>query len=342
MANAVERGAQPESRRAGDAALIESLHQQLLAALRPVFAGAVAADLIDYPDHYNVGDAALWLGERAILRELGVRTHSAATRATYRVEHLRADGPLVILGGGNFGGLYPTHHQLHLAVLAAFPGRPLIQLPQSLHYAGEPERDELRRAVADHGATTLVFRDRRSFELGRRDFDCEVILAPDMAFALGALRRRPPERARVAQMRTDKESAVTAIQAGTFDWLTARATEPVAIFDQAYRYSARLQRASDRAWVRRVFLGTCDAYARANLRRGVAMLSAGQRLYTDRLHGHILACLLGVEHVVVNDRHGKIEAMWDTWTSAFECAHFVRSWDEVGSDPCADADLVVP
>jgi pyruvyl transferase EpsO len=332
MGNAVERGTRPESRREGDSALTKSLHRQLLAALGPVFAGAVAADLIDYPDHYNVGDAALWLGERAMLRELGVRIRSAATRTTYRAERLRADGPLVILGGGNFGGLYPTHHRLHLAVLAAFPGRPLVQLPQSLHYAGEPQREELRRAVADHGTTTLVFRDRRSFELGRRDFDCEVILAPDMAFALGALRRRPPERALVAQMRTDNESAVTSIQAGTFDWLTARASEPVAIFDRVYRYSARLQRASDRTWARRVFLGTCDAYARANLRRGVAMLGAGQHLYTDRLHGHILACLLGVEHTVVNDRHGKIEAMWDTWTSAFDCARYVRSWDEVDGD----------
>jgi exopolysaccharide biosynthesis protein PssK len=332
MANSVEPGSRSQSRREGDAALIESLHQRLVAALGPVFGGAVEADLIDYPDHYNVGDAALWLGERAILRELGVRTRGAATRATYRAERLRADGPLVILGGGNFGGLYPTHHRLHVEVLAAFTGRPLIQLPQSLHYAGEEQRDELRRAVAEHGATTLVFRDSRSFELGRRDFDCEVILAPDMAFGLGALRRRPPERALVAQMRTDKESAVTATQAGTFDWLTARATESVAVFDRLYRYNARLQRASDRAWVRQVFIGTCDAYARANLRRGVAMLSAGQRLYTDRLHGHILACLLGVEHTVVNDRHGKIEAMWDTWTSAFDCAHFARSWDEVESD----------
>lgn len=332
MADALDRSTRADSRRGSDAALVEALHQQLLAALRPVLAGAATADLIDYPDHYNVGDAALWLGQRAILRELGVRAASAATRTTYRAERLRADGPLVVLGGGNFGGLYPTHHRLHLAVLAAFPGRPLIQLPQSLHYAGERQREELRRAVADHGATTLIFRDRRSFELGRRDFDCDVLLAPDMAFALGSLRRRAPERELVTQMRTDRESAVTAIGAGTFDWLTARPGEPVAVFDRLYRYSARLERASDRAWVRRVFLGTCDAYARANLRRGVTMLSAGRRLYTDRLHGHILACLLGIDHTVVNDRHGKIEAMWDTWTAAFACARFARSWREVDSE----------
>jgi pyruvyl transferase EpsO len=82
--------------------------------------------------------------------------------------------------------------------------------------------------------------------------------------------------------------------------------------------------------MRTVFLSLSDMFAKANLRRGGSMLSRGEHLVTDRLHGHILACLLGVDHVVVNDRYGKIEAMWHTWTNRFSCARFAPTWAEVG------------
>ena len=292
---------------------------------------ACVTDLVDYPDHYNVGDAALWLGQRAVLDALGVRAASVSTRSTYDRRRLRAEGPIVVLGGGNLGGLYATHHELKLSVLTDFPGRAIIQLPQSLHYAGERQRDELRRAVARHGATTLILRDQHSFDLARRDFDCPVKLAPDMAFGLDVLHARPARSLMAVQVRTDKESAGPFERAGVevFDWLEAQPHEYVAAYQGLHRLVSRAVRRSDTRAMRAVFLAMCDKFGRANLRRGIAMLSIGERLVTDRLHGHVLACLLGVDHVVVNDRFGKIEAMWRTWTHKFACAQFSATWAEV-------------
>lgn len=317
------------SRSPSDVRLIDELREALLAAVRGALGGAQVVDLVDYPDHYNVGDAALWLGERAALRALGVRVASVTTRSTYDPRRLRADGPIVILPGGNLGGLYATHHQLKLSVLADFPGRPVIQLPQSLRYAGETQREELRRAVDQHGATTLILRDRPSYEIAQRDFDCEVVLAPDMALALGPLRAGHPRRPFVVQARTDKESAgpIARHDVATVDWLEASRVEPVAAFSVAHRLVSRASAASDMGATRAALLAASDGFARANLRRGIGMLSLGERVLTDRLHGHILAALLGIEHIVVNDQFGKIESMWNTWTSRFDCATFEPTWE---------------
>jgi pyruvyl transferase EpsO len=251
-----------------------------------------------------------------------------STRTTYDRRRLRADGPIIVLGGGNLGGLYATHHQLKLSVLADFPGRPVIQLPQSLRFAGERERDQLRRAVAQHGATTLILRDQDSFERAQRDFDCPVRLAPDMAFGLDTLHRQPARIPVAVQVRTDKESAGPAGAPGieAFDWLEATPYEPVVWYQGLHRLTSRAIQHVDSRLMRQAFLVACDAFGRANLRRGVAMLSRGERLVTDRLHGHILACLLDVDHVVVNDRFGKIEAMWHTWTHRFSRARFSPTW----------------
>ncbi|HTX09590.1 MAG TPA: polysaccharide pyruvyl transferase family protein [Solirubrobacteraceae bacterium] len=323
---------------AGDRRLVAELRENLIRTVGEVVGAAHVTDLVDYPDHYNVGDAALWLGQRTVLGELGVQVASVSTRSTYDRSRLRADGPIIVLGGGNLGGLYATHHELKLSVLADFPGRPVIQLPQSLHYSGEQERDDLRRAIARHGATTLILRDQQSFALARRDFDCPVKLAPDMAFGLDALDARPPRSPVAVQVRTDKESAGSAQRADVevFDWLEARPYEYIAAYQGLHRLFSRGIGRSDSRAMRAAFLAMCDKFAKANLRRGIAMLSTGERLVTDRLHGHVLACLLGVDHVVVNDRFGKIEAMWRTWTHRFTCAQFASTWaeaDEMLSHP---------
>lgn len=328
---ATDRELKQHHREAGDRQLAAELRSTLVACVGDAVGQACTADLVDYPDHYNVGDAALWLGQRAVLRQLGVRTASVSTRSTYDRRRLRGDGPIILLGGGNLGGLYATHHQLKLAVLADFPGRPVVQLPQSLRFAGEQQRDELRHAVARHGATTLILRDQESFELAQREFDCPVRLAPDIAFGLSPLRARRPRSPMAVQIRTDKESAGTAHSAGLqpFDWLEARPYEYVVACHGVHRIVSRAARHNDAPPTRAALLAICDMFAKANLLRGIAMLSAGERLVTDRLHGHILACLLGVDHVVVNDQYGKIEAMWRTWTSRFSCARFAPTWADV-------------
>jgi pyruvyl transferase EpsO len=44
------------------------------------------------------------------------------------------------------------------------------------------------------------------------------------------------------------------------------------------------------------------------------LLSRGRVVITDRLHGHVLATLLGLPHCVMDSQYGKVRALWDTWT----------------------------
>ncbi|WP_199846002.1 hypothetical protein, partial [Streptomyces europaeiscabiei] len=62
-------------------------------------------------------------------------------------------------------------------------------------------------------------------------------------------------------------------------------------------------------------LAAYDGLARLQLARGCRLLSAGRVAVTDRLHGHVLALLLSLPHVLVADRYGKIRSYWDTWTT---------------------------
>src|SRR3546814_13361207 len=52
--------------------------------------------------------------------------------------------------------------------------------------------------------------------------------------------------------------------------------------------------------------------------RGLAMLSTGERVVTDRLHAHILSLLLDIPHVLLDNSYGKVAGFADQWTGDYD------------------------
>ncbi len=66
--------------------------------------------------------------------------------------------------------------------------------------------------------------------------------------------------------------------------------------------------------------------------RGCRLLGRSRVVVTDRLHGHVLCALLGIPHVVLDDRFGKIRSLWETWTADWPSAAWAGSAaDALGS-----------
>jgi exopolysaccharide biosynthesis predicted pyruvyltransferase EpsI len=274
--------------------------------------------LVDHPDHDNIGDSAIWVGEIRLFRDLGVgRPIYAASHNNFDAEALRRaapDGPIFIHGGGNFGDLYPEFHAFKLSILRDFPGRRIVQLPQSLHFRDPDAIARTAAAIRAHGDFRLMVRDHQSLAFAQSNFDCEVSLAPDAAFGLGPLQRAAPLSIPVLQFRRrDQESAADPVL-GAVDW---PAEDPEAM--QALRWPSRLESLAAGVWGRnaRQVLGL-NRLADHRLARGVALLSQAEAVVCDRLHVHILCVLLGLPHVFLDNSTGKIGAYHAAWTS--DCA----------------------
>jgi exopolysaccharide biosynthesis predicted pyruvyltransferase EpsI len=317
--------------------LVAGLAEQVTADVVAALGGATECGLVDFPRYLNVGDSVIWAGQRALLRRSGVEVVAAADKFAYSPRKLRrqlgAGRPLLINGGGNFGDLYTSHQELRERVFADFADRPIIQLPQSINFQEQAALDRTRRLIAEHGRVTLLVRDRRTLAFAEEHFEARVALTPDAAFGLGGLPRPTPSRPVARQARTDKELADEGRPTeGTFDWL-ARPEDP-----REARVLKRLERGL------RVFSGgrghatplvpahltlaAYDRYAGWNVQRGCAMLGRGERVITDRLHGHIMCVLMGIPHVVLNDRYGKIRDFYDAWTHELPTARLAADLEE--------------
>jgi pyruvyl transferase EpsO len=283
--------------------------------------------LLDFPNHQNVGDSAIWAGEMAYLRRHWRRDPSyvcerdnidwtALTRAV-------PSGPILIQGGGNFGDIWPAHQYFREEVLTRYPGRTVIQLPQSLQFNDPSSLRRTAQVIARHKSFVLLVRDQASYDLASDNFECLVRLCPDMAFCLGQLARPiRPTHSFVFLLRTDKEAASTsereplkaASDALVEDW----PSETAYTYRRAKMMSwlgalASLDRRqlSPMAWRLRYY----DQLANLRIGRGMTLISRGRQLISDRLHAHIIGTLLDVPQVMLDNNYGKIGRFINTWKS---------------------------
>lgn len=328
--------------------LLADIRHRIRVTIDAVIPAGAEVGLLNFPNHRNSGDSALWLaaGDLLTTRPATVAYRSAWNtfdRASFerRVPH----GPVVLNAGGNFGDLYPGGQQaLREHVLATMTDRPIIQLPQSIHFEDVANRDRVARLVAAHGRTTILCRDERSVEIARRHFDATVAFCPDLVFWLGPLARPAPPVVDIVWLsRTDPERHFVPPDAErgveVFDWLHPLPGEPVWPAGARWPYTINQRLiaglgaagagAPDRAWFPatrgRVAAPTFDLVAQGWVDRAVRLLGRGHVVVTDRLHAHVLALLAGIPSVVLDNSYGKVHGVIRTTTIDSPLTHLATS-----------------
>lgn len=311
--------------------LIAALQHRVLTTLGPLIEGRRHIAMLEFPNYPNVGDSAIYLGQLAALEALGRRSRFVSDLGTYSARELArwvtSDDVILLTGGGSFGDLWPTAQTMREDILRSFPHVRIVQLPQTMYFASEDALQRARAAVGAHPDVTLLVRDERSLDLARRAFDAPAQLCPDMAFALGALRRQGrPSRDVQWLLRTDQESAVPRERRVTSDDWTDE--PPSVLRSLSYALMGAVRRPRVQSLARRLLMQLYPALARQRLARGRRVLEQGRVVVTDRLHAHILSLLSGIPHVVLDNSYGKLSSHFTTWMRDVDGVAWASSGDE--------------
>jgi exopolysaccharide biosynthesis predicted pyruvyltransferase EpsI len=349
--------------RPATAALVERLAAQAQTALAAQIPSGSRCALLGYPNHRNPGDHAIWIGAKALLRSLGAEVVYECDWQTYSRPVLAAaveDGAVIVFtGGGNFGDLWPLTQELRERILTDFQGVRTVQLPQSIHFELDENRDRVRRLLQAHGNVTLLVRDQQSLRLAQDAFEVPVLLAPDLAFAaaIEPLNAEPAvELLWIA--RDDKESRncnPTGVPVNTArrDWMApvpgeAQLADEPPIPDPVSELIALNRRLTQAAadderarWDWRRLAETRDALSQYRVAHACLVLRRGRIVVTDRLHAHVFSLMLGIPSVVTDNSYGKVRAAYETLTRGSDLARWAdtpaealavaRRWlDELG------------
>jgi pyruvyl transferase EpsO len=319
--------------------LVDEFQRSIEAVLVPLISGhEQRICLLDLPEFPNVGDQLITLGELAFLEK-------AFPKASLRFfdHHIYSEkcDPLIeecsiilLHGGGNFGDIWPYQQMFRENILAKFSHKRIIQFPQSIRFSTQEQISRCSAVIAKAQDFHLMARDGISAAFAREHFDCPVHLIPDMAFFLPPVARLPPTRDVVCLFRSDEEAVAdhAAIEAVVAQSVASHAvvdwnSESPSLIKTLDKLFAKFTRASPRlTWpIQRLMLSTRRRYALQRLKVGIALLSDGRVVVTDRLHAHILACLLGLPNFFFNSLDGKASALYRSWTHREPLAKLVES-----------------
>lgn len=315
------------------AELRSELEHDLTAAI-----GASTVAYVNFPNIGNLGDSVIYSGAREALRRIGTDVALAVEPAAYRrrlvLNAVGARGTILIHGGANFGDIYRTQPQqtVRSRILRDFPDARVIQLPQTIYFRDPSSSTEFLDRCRAHRDLTIMVRDRLSIDR-LEALGLEATLVPDLAFGLGPLGRPPASGDLAWILREDVERSFEpgSLDRSAQDWPSGadqRAGETGSILGWDLALVRGLNRAREHApqRLRRPIHGLAQSRYGAIARRRVelarALVAAGEVLITDRLHAHILACLMGIPNVVLDNSYGKNRGLFDAWTNRYATARF--------------------
>lgn len=307
--------------------------------LRPLLRKGSKVALLDFPNHNNVGDNAIWLGEKVALRKIGVSVVYQCDLYSFSESALRRrlgkDGIVLLHGGGNLGSVWPEHQMFRERIIELFPDIKIIQLPQSVHFDDDVRKSQFGKIARAHPDFHILVRDNVSLQI-LKPLGLKVETCPDMALALGPVVIGDKPVVDVVWLaRSDHEAIATekdemSVSAEKLDWLHG---EPGRFYSKfGARITVRLRRFVQKSFKHSRFLrdhvwransAFFDTLAQRRFQRGLRILSRGKIVVTDRLHGHILSTLLGKPQVLFDNHYRKIGNYLDCFSSPQEPIFYV-------------------
>lgn len=340
------------------------LHQALDEALVSIKTFKHCA-LLAYPDHYNIGDHMIWLGEVLYLTDvLGIKVKYAASIDAFsakEIDETIGKVPILLHGGGNLGDLWSYYQEFYERIISEYHDRPIVILPQSIRFAHEKR---LKRAIEifnAHPNLTLIARENQSYEFARKHFhNCKIFKAPDLALHLinmPGLLWEPKRKDHILYLsRRDGElnpiSSLESIAIPNLiveDWASYRyKNSPSARSIQGITQLIRegwqqgtvipLEWLSRQLWQRfHPYVAKFEALYNPSLHRkswnfihnGVYQFKQHRLIITNRLHGHILCLILGIPHVLLTNVYHKNESFYQTWTYQVPFCRFVKEASQI-------------
>lgn len=304
--------------------------------------------LLDLPYHVNIGDLLIWQGELTFLKhEVAHKMLGYYNQSTFGFPKLKKDTIILLHGGGNFGDVWRRSQEFRLEVIRRYPDNRIVIFPQSVYYSTDSLAEVDAERFAEHIDITICARDKVSYEYLCRFFTNTILCIPDMAFCIDNAFFKPyiqeETKDNLFFKRTDHEFRNVKVDfiEGKYDTADWPGTDPLSPFIKyLYLSMVGVQRLRKKnvlcrflacalsCCVNKIFMHIVRPQY---IGRGVQFISQYKNIFTTRLHGLILAHLLGKNIMIVSNSNGKLENYYKSWLKECDNIKIRNCWHEYGT-----------
>jgi pyruvyl transferase EpsO len=283
---------------------------------------------IDIPMHDNIGDLLIMQGTLAFFKKKGLSPKTTSTAWAFDPAWVKPGDILVFHGGGNFGDLYTNINELREEIIGRFPNNRIVMMPQTIFFSSDESRDRSAAAFRRHPDVHIFVRDKVSQRIATQ-FSDHVYLVPDMAHQLYPLAgsQRGQGVLRIERVDVEKPVVPESLKHLKFDTRTDW-VEVIGAEKRWINLGWRLQGSFiARGWQTcRKLLGPVYwvPVAQRFSSKAVDLFSRHDHIVTDRLHGHILSCLMDKKNTVIDNSYGKNSTYINEWTAGSDLVQLVK------------------
>ena len=297
---------------------LEDMYKRASSGFSELHSGVTDLVLTDFPDHANVGDSAIFLGEHSFWQTNNIDVHSIYSLQVAKPSIYDSQVPVFIHGGGNLGDLYPIHNE-HRYKLAENlrDDTLLVQYPQSVHFSTKEARLEFDSRMAKRSQLRIAVRDNESYKLLESSVS-DLYLIPDAVHLLGKIPSAEPHKSKIRLLRQDSETTGSLNNNDARDWGGDGFLVAASWWLSWRSYNLGVGQAAfhrgNQWWLSR---------AEKRFLRGVELLASAEVVETDRLHAMLIALQLGRKVIVHDNAQGKISKYVKTWFTDFHPENLV-------------------
>lgn len=312
---------------------MHELQSSIVQQLAPIIGEEVC--LLDTPNHRNSGDHLIWQGEIDFLRAQGIHKFYSCSYHYFNPKKLRKGTTILLHGGGNFGDIYPAHQNFRKHIVSQFKNHNIVVLPQTAFYQ---DRENLKKDATifnAHPNLTICARDSVTYELLASELTCNILLMTDMAFCSNYEGNKLTEKGKTLLIqRLDVEKTSFDISyleqirhLTTSDWPSFQQHDYLK--DKFRGLNSKISKLLINIGLRSFInddYGVFTTDKRENhVQEAIHFLRPYELVITNRLHGFILAYLMGIPTIILNNSYGKNVNFYNSWLKEQKNVYFASN-----------------
>lgn len=275
------------------------------------------------PDYGNVGDIAIYFAQVELLQKFYKAENiiSISVQDTYKYaksikRNITLNDAIYLVGGGNFGGLYPAADYGRLFILKYFKKYKIVSFPQTITEASNYSFiSKYIKAFSSCVNCYLFLREKKSYELACQYFsktEIKIYLVPDIVFSLKKTIPMNSERdsAIILSLRKDKEGLLSEKD-------KTYIKEKLKLLHFSFQEIDTIVDNYNSSDKEKYFQYILKNYSQAKM------------VITDRLHGMIFAYITRTPCIVFDNNNGKIKNTYSLWLKDCKYICFAEDFGEL-------------
>lgn len=275
--------------------------------------------IIGTPNHGNLGDYAIYVAEREILRKHFPDCNIFAVNMTdfqHEVNALKKllnkNDILVLTGGGNLGNQYMDDEMIRRKTIQLFPNNQIVLFPQTMYFtmdsSGEQEKEQTVSIYNGHKHLWITARDEKSFTDMKNLFEGKVSLLPDVVLTMEVSGHNNVREGALLLLRNDVEKKLDHEQEITLRRVLS------AYFDKVRQADTEIDVPHD------------ISDMEIELKKILDQIKSAKLVVTDRLHGMVFAAITQTPCLVLDNYNHKVKETYK-WISHLNYVKYLNDWE---------------